>query len=307
MHIKDAAEATGCTHRAIKYYEEKGLLPSVSRLKNGYRDYTPDDLRILNEIQLYRKLGIAIDDIRRLIKYEDSALLLSILEAKRHDQNVRQQEIDALEAFIAGQNVDAVHAAIDYASIAEAIRAQLPGFFGNYLCSHFAPYLNISISTQQQREAYQTILSFWDDPQLRLPLSYRFNMLLSQLFPPRSLEAIDAALQTMLHPSEEEYARIKENTLKSVRMRENLLIRYSPPERFKRSMMRRLRDCGYYDVFLPAMEQLSPSYKAYREALRSLNDRICSDLNLYYDSDFNLRMKTSSSAKSVSDSHQSHT
>ena len=293
MQIKDAAEAVGCTRRAIKYYEEKGLLPSVSRLKNGYRDYTSEDLSILREIQLYRKLGIAIDDIHRLMKHENSALLLSILEVKRHEQNVRQQEIDALEAFIAGQNADAVYETVDYASIAEAIRAELPGFFGNYLCTHFAPYLNMSISTQQQREAYWTILSFWDNPQLRLPLSYRFNMLLSQLFPPRSSDAIDAAVQAMLHPSEEEYTRIKENTLKSVRMRENLLIRYSPPELFKRLMMRRLRDCGYYDIFLPAMEQLSPSYKAYREALRSLNNRICSELNLYYDSDFNLRMKPS--------------
>jgi len=304
MHIKDAAEAVGCTRRAIKYYEEKGLLPAVPRLENGYRNYTADDLKILHEIQLYRKLGIAIEDIRKLLQHQDRTLLSSILEAKCHEQRVRQQEIDTLEAFIAGHSAESLHEAVDYSSIAEAIRAQLPGFFGGYLCTHFAPYLNTTISTPQQRKAYQTILSFWDNPQLRLPLSYRFTMLLSQLFPPRSSDAMDKALQAMLHPSDEEYARMKENTLKSVRMRQNPLIRYSPFECLKRSMMKRLRDCGYYDVFLPAMEQLSPPYKAYRDALRSLNDRICSELNLYYDSDFNLRMKTSSSADAESDSRQ---
>ena len=293
MHIKEAAEAVGCTCRAIKFYEEKGLLPSVSRLQNGYRDYTPEDLKILCEIQFYRKLGISLDDIHKLLEHQDAMLLSSILDAKRKDQCARQQEIDALEAFIAGQTAETLLETVDFCTISEAIRAQLPGFFGNYLCAHFAPYLNMPVSTETQHKAYQTILAFWDRPQLRLPLSYRFTMLLSQLFPPRSPASVDAALQAMLHPSEEDYARMKENTLKSVRMRENLLIRYSPYEVVKRSMMRQLRNCGYYDIFLPAMEQLSPSYKAYRDALRNLNERICIDLNLYYDSSFNLRMKPS--------------
>ena len=293
MRIQEAAKAVGCTCRAIKFYEEKQLLPPIARTENGYRDYTNSDLEVLHQIQFYRKLGISVEDIRTLLSHENRELLASILEQKRQEQHTRQQEIHALEALIAGQNVDKLLETIDFASIAEAIRAQLPGFFGNYLCTHFAPYLNTAITTPQQRKAYQTILAFWDDPQLRLPLSYRFTMLLSQMFPPRSSASVDAALQAMLHPSEEDYARIKESTLKSVRLRENPLIRYNPYESMKRSMMRRLHDCGYYDIFLPAMEQLSPSYKAYRDALRSLNDRICSDLNLYYDSSFNLRMKSS--------------
>lgn len=294
MRIQEAAKAAGCTCRAIKFYEEKHLLPPIARTENGYRDYTDADLTILKKIQFYRKLNISIEDIRTLLSRENPELLSSILEQKRQEQHVRQQEIDALEALIAGQSVNLLLETVDFASISEAIRTQLPGFFGNYLCTHFAPYLNTAITTPQQHKAYQTILAFWDDPQLRLPLSYRLTMLLSQIFPPRSSASVDAALQAMLHPSEEDYTRMKESSLKSVRMRENPLIRYSPYEAIKRSMMRRLRDCGYYDIFLPAMEQLSPTYKAYRDALRSLNDRICSDLNLYYDSSFNLRMKLSS-------------
>ena len=58
--------------------------------------------------------------------------------------------------------------------------------------------------------------------------------------------------------------------------------------------MNRLQDCGYNDIFLPAMMELSPKYKEYREALMQINDRICRDLNLYYDSDFQLRMKKGS-------------
>ena len=55
--------------------------------------------------------------------------------------------------------------------------------------------------------------------------------------------------------------------------------------------MKRKKDCGYYDIFIPAMVELSPKYREYREALMSLNDRICQDLGLYYDSNYNLILK----------------
>lgn len=291
MHIREAAQAVGCTRRAIKYYEEKGLLPPVSRFENGYRDYSEEDIRILHEIQVYRKLGIPLRDIARLLEQKDDALLQSILESKREELAARQQELNALESFIARRDGQALNAALDFASVLDAIKAQLPGFFGAYLSAHFAPYLDIRIETAEQRDAWQTILSFWDHPQLRLPLSFRLSMRLSSLLPAISATEADARLQSMLHPSPEEYDRMKENILKTVRIRENPLVRYSLPEIFKRSTMRSLRDCGYYDIFIPAMERLSPPYKAYKDALNALNSRICRDLNLYYDSDFNLRIK----------------
>lgn len=289
MRIQEAARTVGCTCRAIKFYEEKHLLPPVARLKNGYRDYTDADLVILNEIQFYRKLGISVEDIRRLLSQENRELLSSILENKQQDLNARQKEIAALEALIAGQSMDTLLETVDFPSIASAIRAQLPGFLGAYLCVHFAPYLDTSITTPEQLAAYRTVLAFWDNPRLRLPVSYRLIMLAGSLVSPQTA-SIDESIKSMLNPSEDEYARIKAQTLRHVRLHEHMLIRFSPPEVFKRSMMRRLRNCGYYDVFIPAMEQLSPSYKAYKDALRKLNDRMCRELNLYYDSDFNLRM-----------------
>ena len=291
MRIKEAAEAVGCTRRAIKYYEEQGLLPSVSRFENGYRDYSEDDLDALHRIQAYRKLGLSIRDIKKMLAAEDDALFLSILERKKLDLTERQHELAALESFITSRNCRALNESIDFESIRQSIQTQLPGFFGVYLSAHFSPYLDICIETPEQMEAYQVVLSFWDDPQLRLPLAFRLTMLFTRLLPVQSPAAADSALKAMLHPTPEEYERMKENILKTVRMRENPLVRYSLPELFKRSTMRRLRDCGYYDIFIPAMERLSPPYKAYKDALNTLNSRVCRDLNLYYDSDFNLRIR----------------
>lgn len=39
------------------------------------------------------------------------------------------------------------------------------------------------------------------------------------------------------------------------------------------------------------MKKLSPLYKEYKDALDSINDKICAELGLYYDHNYNLVMK----------------
>lgn len=291
MHIKEAAQAVGCTCRAIKFYEEKGLLPAVARQANGYRDYTVEDVRRLHEIQAYRKLGIGLEDIRRLLNSNDDSLLRAILEKKRGELHEREQELRALEDFIAVRDAQALDEAIDFDTLSQAIRTQLPGPFGRYLAAHFAPYLRVRITTQEQREAYAQVLAFWDAPSLRLPLLFRLSMRLTAA--PDSAQAermaagMDKQIKAMLQPDEAAYARIREQTRIAIERRERLF----PIGLAKRRMMRQLKNCGYYDVFLPALERLSPPYRAYRDALRCLNDRLCRDLSLYYDSDFHLRRR----------------
>ena len=295
MRIREAAQAVGCTCRAIKFYEEKGLLPAVARQENGYRDYTQEDLRRLHEIQAYRKLGISVEDVRRLLDGGDDALLHAILEKKRAELREQQQELAALEDFLRTRDAQALDEAIDFETLAQAIRAQLPGAFGRYLTAHFAPYLRGRITTAEQREAAAQVLAFWDDPGLRLPPLFRLSMYLAapnDAQAERMAAGMDAQLRAMLDPDEDAYARIREQTLLTVRRRESPLLRLSPFELAKRQTMRGLKYCGYYDIFLPALERLSPPYKAYRDALRSLNDRLCRDLSLYYDADFRLRRKT---------------
>ena len=288
MRIHEAAQAVGCTQRAIKYYEEKKLLPSVARAGNGYREYTDEDIKILHTIQAYRKLGISIGDIKMLLADKNTTLLTDILVQKKADISAMQSEIDALEAFITSGNAVQLDEAVDYESIAQAMRDHLPGFLGQYLSHHFAPYLNTRIHTQEQKAAYASILSFWDNPNLKLPILYRLCAAFSLLIPSVSAEQMDARIKSMLTPEESDYIRIRSQIERTVRMRESFIIRYSPGEVLKRHMMRSLRDCGYYDVFIPQMKRLSPSYKAYHDALDALDTRICQDLHLYYDSHYNL-------------------
>lgn len=67
MLLNEIANEVGMTKRAIKYYEEKGLL-SVNKSNNGYRDYSVNDVDTLKRISVYRKLGVSVKDIKSLLE-----------------------------------------------------------------------------------------------------------------------------------------------------------------------------------------------------------------------------------------------
>lgn len=70
MTVNEIAKELNITKRAMKYYEEQGLL-KVAKDSNGYRNYSEQDVETLRIVSVYRKLGISISDIRKLLKKED--------------------------------------------------------------------------------------------------------------------------------------------------------------------------------------------------------------------------------------------
>ena len=65
MKINEVVKRTGLTKKAIRLYEERGLI-TVGRSENGYRDYSEKDIKILEQIKLLRTVGVSIIDIRLL-------------------------------------------------------------------------------------------------------------------------------------------------------------------------------------------------------------------------------------------------
>ena len=63
MRIADAAAAVGTTPRALRFYEQRGLLPPPRRTSAGQRDYSPDELALLRVIRRLLGLGLTVDDL----------------------------------------------------------------------------------------------------------------------------------------------------------------------------------------------------------------------------------------------------
>ncbi|MBE1470304.1 MerR family transcriptional regulator [Kibdelosporangium phytohabitans] len=58
MKAGEAAKAAGVTRKALRYYEPAGLLVP-RRLDNGYREYSPDDVRLAIEIRTLTAIGLS--------------------------------------------------------------------------------------------------------------------------------------------------------------------------------------------------------------------------------------------------------
>ncbi|MBE6640943.1 MAG: MerR family transcriptional regulator [Ruminococcaceae bacterium] len=65
MKINEVEKLTGLTKKAIRLYEDRGLI-TVSRSENGYRDYSYNDIGILKQIKLLRTAGVSLTDIKLL-------------------------------------------------------------------------------------------------------------------------------------------------------------------------------------------------------------------------------------------------
>ncbi|MCY9787602.1 redoxin family protein [Nocardiopsis sp. EMB25] len=63
MRAGEAAAAAGVTIKALRYYEECGLL-RPDRAANGYRDYSAEDVRLAEEIRSLAALGLTPRETR---------------------------------------------------------------------------------------------------------------------------------------------------------------------------------------------------------------------------------------------------
>lgn len=295
MRINEVVKQVDLTKRAIKYYEEEGLL-SVRKDDNGYRNYTDEDIEILKEISVYRKLGISIDDIKKLLNNKDKQILEKIYKEKLNKVEEFKNEVQYLKDFIDNDNVEEIYMNLDYETIGKEIQDMIPGVYGYYFMNHFMPYLQIKIETKEQQEAYKRIIEFWDNTDIKIPLfmkisSFIMYKLLTKKDMNKMIEEMDAKIKYFTNISEEEYDKLKKQTEKGVKMKNSILFKYHPAYISQRKFMKNLQDSGYNDIFIPSMIQLSPKYKEYHEALKKVNQRICNDLGLHYDSNYNLIMK----------------
>lgn len=289
MLLNDVIKEVGITKRAVKYYEEKGLL-SVDKDDNGYRNYTHQDIETLKKITLYRKLGINIKDIQSLLKKDDKNKLLSIYQDKLQEKLLKDSELEALKQYIENGNLDQANELLDYQTVEQAIEALLPGKeWSVYLKSHFRPFLNIRMSTPEQKQALQNILEYCDETELKIPfiVDLGIKMAGGAIAEKRTADEMIAQYRDM---SENDYEKLKQKVLSGAKLKSGIM-KYHPIYVAQRKMMKELQNKGYNDIFIPNMMVLSPKYAEYKRVLDAINDRICRELGLHYDSNFNLVLK----------------
>jgi DNA-binding transcriptional MerR regulator len=106
VRIGEAAAAAGMTTKALRFYEQQGLLPPVHRGPNGYRDYPPETLARLQFIRRSKLAGLNLSEIRNILQVRDSgqapcAHIAAQLAQHLSDLDQHIAELTSLRASVA--------------------------------------------------------------------------------------------------------------------------------------------------------------------------------------------------------------
>lgn len=203
---------------------------------------------------------------------------------------LQDSELEALREFIEDGDVAKADELLDYQTVENAIESLLPGKeWGAYLKSHFKPFLNVSLKTAEQKQALRNILEYCDETTLKIPFVMGMGVKLAGRIMKETRTA-DEMIAYYRDMSESEYERLKKMVRKSAKMKTGIM-KYHPSFVAQRKMQKEFQNKGYNDIFIPNLMVLSPKYAEYKKALDEVNDRMCRELGMHYDSNYNLVIK----------------
>jgi DNA-binding transcriptional MerR regulator len=282
MLINEVSKATNLTKKAIEYYTNQGLVfPEI--LANGYKYFRENDVALLKKISVFRKIGLGTDDIKAILADEKGNVLQKISVQKElsvQREKAKQVILDQLSLGKSFAEIETALKAIEQnQTVTDKLLEAFPGYYGRFICLHFARFLNEPIATPQQQAAYKEITEFLDEaPALTFPK-----------------ELQDFLVESTQHISTENILKMNEQTKRSIEDPEQFLaenkkmltwyLEYKKSEEYKNSPAFKIQEMlkefnttsGYYDIFIPAMKKLSDSYAKYYQQLEIANEKLLSE------------------------------
>lgn len=98
--VKQLSKLAGISVRTLHYYDELGLLEPESVGANGYRHYGEKSVLKLQQILLYRELGLSLEKIKAIVGSPD----FKVLHALQSHKEALQGQVERLERIV--QTVD---------------------------------------------------------------------------------------------------------------------------------------------------------------------------------------------------------
>ncbi|MEC4577018.1 MerR family transcriptional regulator [Streptococcus dysgalactiae] len=276
MLRSEIQEKTGLTRKAIEYYEEKGLIKPL-KLENGYRDYSNQDLEILNKIYLFRKIGLSISEIEEYLS-SNSSSLASILRRKEHHLEIEQKRKEVIELMVKKESRDIINSKIALIEAEESIYEKLentfPGYFGQLIFSAYQPFLNKALD-KEGKAPYKEFVAYLDS----LP---------SFTLTKKEQEYIEEASTTYdmntLKVVNESKIKAIENSEKWLEENKDIISQYqdyknsddyqnSPLKIIQDKLQKYMQDNKYYETAIPLIRKFSKSYDEYYQKLLVANDK----------------------------------
>ena len=277
MLINEVCKRCGLTKKAIEYYEEQGLThPQI--MGNGYRVFSEDDVIRLNKIAVLRGLGISVSDIKTVLAEKNHLSFQTICDKKELEISDIQAKQQLLHMLARNQNWEDARAQLRQLDAKQSILSRLldrfPGYFGKFISFHFAPYLNERIVTDEQQDAFETIIDFLDGVNIVIPDDLKEYLDDAA----KTIDLVDvskkaAASVAAAIQDPEQYLKDNREVLERYEeIKASDAYKNTPGYRFQELFAQLNRENGYNDVFIPAMRRLSSSYREYYEKLLKANE-----------------------------------
>ncbi len=271
MLINEVCKKCRLTKKAVEYYIEQGLI-SPYIMENGYRNFSQDDVEQLKKISVLRKLGLAVMDIQKTLNDHRGIALHSVSQLKDleiEDLKLRQELTQKLAQ---DGNWEYVRMQLETLekkkTILQKMLDSFPGYYGKCIALHFAPYLNEPITTDEQQEAFETIVNYLDRVDFVIPEDLQeYIDEATRNYDKRFLAEITANLEKAIQ-NPEQYISNNKKTLSVYNLvKKTKLFKQSPAYRLQELLKTLCEESGYNDVFIPAMQRLSNTYREYHTAL----------------------------------------
>lgn len=279
MFIKEVCRMTGLTKKAIEYYEKKGLIaPAVE--ENGYRNFSEEDVKRLKEISVLRKLGLSIAEIREVLEGKNREAVLAGVKYRRDLQLEEAREKQQLLAqLMEGKDIDWVAQQLEHLDKQQTIKEKLlnafPGCYGQWLVFHFGSFLNDRILTDEQEQAYNAIIDFLDNVvNIEIPRELeKFFEDMMRYMDARMMESVAADLVEAIEDVDRYIEQNRDILEEYISYKNSEEYRQSVACKIQNLMLEFQKASGYYEVFIPNMRKLSPSYDEYFKKLEKANER----------------------------------
>src|ERR1700712_4125896 len=107
MNPSEAARRLGVSAKALRLYEERGLIAPV-RTAAGWRAYGPDEMARVAEIAALRELGLSLAEVARVLEGDPESLEPALaahqaaLEGRVHQLVEAAEKVRRLRADLSG-------------------------------------------------------------------------------------------------------------------------------------------------------------------------------------------------------------
>jgi len=94
IQIGELAKKTKVTPRAIKHYEEKGLLKPFKKTQGGFRLYQNDEVKLVERIRQLKKAGFSLREVKEIEEIN------GFMEEKNILEKVNVRELEKMIKFL---------------------------------------------------------------------------------------------------------------------------------------------------------------------------------------------------------------